>query len=153
MLISKLFYFFLYVYPVLKKNDKVWCHYLNFPNTLRKRFWPALSTWASYDVIWWSIAYFGRKSLGKSMMFWRPLCWLSVVIRLWHCVNWRGRLHSSVCWQSFWCSTNRPLKKCSSNLGPRKRQKSALARLLACFHPTTKILSIAVNPHIAANEM
>ena len=47
----------------------------------------------------------------------------------------------------------RPLKKCNSNLGPRKRQKSALARLLACFHPATKIVSIAVNPYIAANEM
>ena len=48
---------------------------------------------------------------------------------------------------------NRPLKKCSSNLGPRKRQKSALARLLACFHPATKIVSIAANPYISANEM
>ena len=37
--------------------------------------------------------------------------------------------------------------------GPRKRQKSALARLLACFHPATKIVSIAANPYIAANEM
>ena len=27
------------------------------------------------------------------------------------------------------------------------------ARLLACFHPATKIVSIAVNPYIAANEM
>ena len=32
-------------------------------------------------------------------------------------------------------------------------KKSALARLLACFHPATKIVSIAVNPYIAANEM
>ena len=40
-----------------------------------------------------------------------------------------------------------------SNLGPRKCQKSALVRLLACFHPATKIVSIAVNPYIAANEM
>ena len=45
-----------------------------------------------------------------------------VVTRLRHCVNWRGRLHSSLCWQSFWCSTNRPLKKCNSNLGPKKSQ-------------------------------
>ena len=37
--------------------------------------------------------------------------------------------------------------------GPRKRQKSALARLLACFHSATNILSIAANPYIAANEM
>ena len=43
--------------------------------------------------------------------------------------------------------------KYNSNLGPRKRQKSALARLLARFHPDTKILYIAVNPYIAANEM
>ena len=41
----------------------------------------------------------------------------------------------------------------NSNMGPRKRQKSALARLLACFHPATKILFIAANPYIAANEM
>ena len=46
-----------------------------------------------------------------------------------------------------------PLIKCNSNLGPIKRQKSALARLLACFHPATKMLSIVVNPYIAANEM
>ena len=46
-----------------------------------------------------------------------------------------------------------PLNFLYSNLGPRKRQKSALARLLACFHPATKILSIAANPYIAANEM
>ena len=43
--------------------------------------------------------------------------------------------------------------KYNSNLGPRKRQKSALARLLACFHPATKIVSIVANPYIAANEM
>ena len=46
-----------------------------------------------------------------------------------------------------------PFKNCNSNLGPRKRKKSALARLLACFHPVTKILSIAANPYISANEM
>ena len=28
-----------------------------------------------------------------------------------------------------------------------------LAHLLACFHPATKILCVAVNPHIAVNEM
>ena len=46
-----------------------------------------------------------------------------------------------------------PFKKCNSNLGPRTCQKLALARLLACFHPATKIVSIAINPYIAANEM
>ena len=44
-----------------------------------------------------------------------------------------------------------PIDPLNSNLGPRKRQKSALARLLACFHPATKMLSIAANAYIAAN--
>ena len=59
------------------------------------------------------------------------------------CVDSRFDVHSA----------NRPLKKCNSNLGPRKRKKSALARLLACFHHATKIVSIAANPYIVANEM
>ena len=149
MLISKLFYFLLYVHPVLRKTTKhdatIWIFRTHSGNVFGLLLAHGHHI-MKHSVLWQEITR-------KSTMLWRPLWWLSVVTRLWHCVNWRGRLHSSLCWQSFWCSTNRPLKKCNSNLGPRKRQKSALTRLLACFHPATKILSIAVNPYIAANEM
>ena len=45
----------------------------------------------------------------------------------------------------------------NSNLGPRKRKNQRAPieqhRKLACFHPATKILVIAVGPYIAASEM
>ena len=39
------------------------------------------------------------------------------------------------------------------NLGPKKHQNRHVPRQLACFNPATKIVSIAVSPLIAANEL
>ena len=45
----------------------------------------------------------------------------------------------------------------NSNFGPgkRKNQRAPIEyhRQLACFHPASKILVIAVSPYIAASEM
>ena len=45
----------------------------------------------------------------------------------------------------------------NSNLGPRKRKNQRAPieyqRQLACFHPATNILVIAVSPYIAGSEI
>ena len=46
-----------------------------------------------------------------------------------------------------------PTETSNHNLGPIKHQNQRAPRQLACFHPATKMVSIAVSPHITANEL
>ena len=87
----------------------------------------------------------------ESLMLCKSLGWLSVIIRL-TIAAIGGEDFPVACVGSRF---NVAPTETSSNpkLGSEKHKNRRAPRQLACFHPATIILSIAVSPHIAVNEM